>query len=323
MYCVGCGSTLPAEAQFCQRCGKRSIPDEPNGEPNSQTTANKVPDGSGSVSTDAQDAQDRLVSEKDEPEAQLKEGTAESVKAGQKAPPRHANPGSITLGIAALICLVLGAVQGFIPIFMLEGLAFAGVAWFCAVKWPLSEAANVSVLVFSLLLGGLVGVTLDQDTISTRYRYLSQGSAQFRIDERAGRTDRLYSGGWSPVAYDRAPEELDALALLWKVNMTDGSWESPIAGGRICFAVENTSEYVLKAIDIQVSIAKSNDPAAKDESGFIKVDPGKAVNVKLQSEFGGLIPPGGNLRMCGPAPRNLSSGETWSYTLQHYYGWKR
>ena len=214
-----------------------------------------------------------------------------------------------------MVCLILAAVQGFIPIFIIAGGAFAGLAWLCAVKWPLSSVPHSVVLVVSLLLAALVGVVLDRDTFGPRYRYLSQGGAQLRVDEKAGRTDRLYTGGWVPIAYDRAPQELDKLPLVFTVNMSDGVWGSP--SGRICFTVDNKSEYVLNTIDIEASIG------AKDENGFSKIDPTKTATVKLRSEYGGLLSPGENTRMCGPAPRELSADETWSFTLQHYYGWKK
>jgi hypothetical protein len=144
-------------------------------------------------------------------------------------PARYANVGSITLGAFALICMILGAIQGFIPIFLIEGVAFSGLSWLCAARWPLSSRVFSAVFVSSLLLAGLVGVTLDQDAFGPRYRYLSQGSVEFRIDEKAGRTDRLGSGGWYPVAFDREAQEVPA-----SVELTKGYWPSSIGSGKIC-----------------------------------------------------------------------------------------
>ena len=338
MFCIGCGSTLPNEAQFCPRCGKRTILDQSSSSPSlSQTPPRTDTVGDDYGSLDLREQCDGLEAgaephtgmdvnaptpsqstETPEPDGSPASVSVAPVASAPKGPSRYVNAGSITLGIFALICVVLGAVQGFIPIFLIEGFAFAGLAWLCAVRWPVSEAVRGSVLVASLLLAALVGVTLDQDSFGPRYRYLSQGSVQYRVDERAGRTDRLGTGGWYPVAYESEAKEINLLDAIWNVNLTKGYWAGAIAGGDICFSLNNSSGYVIDRITIEVKTEK------KSEAGTEK-DNSAAVNqeVILKSYGGGLIGPGQNSMVCASSPRDLSADETWSYEFKSIYGWKR
>jgi hypothetical protein len=268
-----------------------------------------------------------------EPDSSPSSVSAEPVTSEPKDPKRYVNAGSITMGIFALSCVVLGAVQGFIPIFLFEGFAFAGLAWLCAVRWPVSDAVRGAILVASLLLAVLVGVTLDQDSLGPRYRYLSQGAVQYRVDEKAGRTDRLGTGGWFPVAFDK--EAVDVIDVLHgnmfdiplENNLTNGMWTPSLAWGRVCFnlSVASSSVFVLKGIDIEVSINKKGD-APPGKSNFY-TDAQKTFDntfpLSLHNEGGGLMVPGGTYLVCGSAPRDLSADETWSYSLKHFYGWKR
>ena len=250
--------------------------------------------------------------------AQPEAGTGTTVIQKAKSPARYANAGSITLGAAALICVVLGAVQGFIPIFLIEGVAFAGLAWLCAAKWPLGQSLHSVVLVGSLLLAGLAGVSLDQDTFGPRYRYLSQGSVQYRVDEKAGRTERLGNHGWYPVAFDSEAKEINALDAILTVNLTKGYWEPAIAGGDICFTVSNSSGYILDRITIQVQTQKKNDAnAGKGDASALN------QQIVLKSYGGGLIGTGDTVLACASSPRDLGTDETWSYSDVHIYGWKR
>ena len=143
MYCAACGSTLPIEAQFCPRCGKRSILDEvtpdtalpetptntgidtkDNGkmlepEPSPQSEANSAPPASETNTTTNAVAQ---------------AFGAKTSEQNSTVANKFLNAGSITLGVVGLICLVLGAVQGFIPIFLIEGVAFGALAWLCPAR---------------------------------------------------------------------------------------------------------------------------------------------------------------------------------------------
>jgi hypothetical protein len=348
MYCVACGSLLPNGAQFCPRCGKRSdldggAPDAvPSGEPSQSSLVadennntlvprpdgrsedrpaletSTIADGTAPATSPESGEPGQFVGESVEPESATPEASAAPVTTDAKSPARYANAGSITLGAVALICLVLGAVQGFIPIFLIEGAAFGCLAWLCAAKWPLSQSLHSVVLVSSLLLAGLVGVILDQDTFGPRYRYLSQGSAELRVDEKAGRTDRLGSRGWYPVAYDSEAKEINALDAIWTVTLTKGYWEPALAGGNICFTVSNTSGDILDRITIQVQAQKKSNPdASKDSAAALD------QQVVLKSYGGGLIGTGDTTLVCASSPRDLTADETWSYTDIHAYGWKR
>lgn len=278
MYCISCGSLLPNEAQFCPRCGKRngaeatasrSGSSEPASAGESEASSSLPPseidtaaNGPALPTGDEGREARQSTSETRNADSPTEAGTGTTVIQKAKSPARYANAGSITLGAAALICVVLGAVQGFIPIFLIEGVAFAGLAWLCAAKWPLGQSLHSVVLVGSLLLAGLAGVSLDQDTFGPRYRYLSQGSVQYRVDEKAGRTERLGNHGWYPVAFDSEAKEINALDAILTVNLTKGYWEPAIAGGDICFTVSNSSGYILDRITIQVQTQKKNDANA-------------------------------------------------------------
>jgi hypothetical protein len=343
MYCAACGSTLPIEAQFCPQCGKRNVLDEvtsdiaiseapakteietrgigdiPEPEQNPQTEANSAPPASETNTTI------NTV-----PQAVPAEPAAENSKVTNN----FLNVGSITLGVVALICLVLGAVQGFIPIFLIEGVAFAALAWLCAARWPFSPRVFSAVFVTSLLLAGLVGVTLDQDTFGPRYRYLSQGSVQYRVDEKAGRTDRLRSGGWLPVAFDKEATEVPIIPEL-----TKGSWSSSFGygTGKVCFRIDinpfakylsygNPSEYIIDRITITAQIQSKNG-SVPGNTGSTSSDPNGPVvsenEITLKGDGGGFINSEEATEVCGSSPRDLADGETWSYTDMHVYGWKR
>ncbi len=338
MFCDGCGLALQNGAQFCPRCGKRAVLAESASAPSQSNTlpqAEKVADANTNmrerelgeqlevrVEPEAggivDDGSSPPPSETSEPSGSVLFASVAPVTPDPKSPKRFANTGSITLGVFALICLVLGAVQGFIPIFLIVGFAFGGLAWLCAVRWPLSAGVHAAVLVASLLLAVLVGVTLDQDSFGPRYRYLSQGSVQYRVDERAGRTDRLGAGGWYPVAYDSEAKEINALDTIFTVSLTKGYWEPALAGGNICFLITNTSGYIVDRITIQIQTQGKSDAKAGNDSAAA-VD----QQVILKSLGGGLISPGQNSLVCASSPRDLSADETWSYTDVHVYGWKR
>lgn len=334
MYCISCGSLLPNEAQFCPRCGKRngaeweasrSASTEPvsagESEANSsrpQSETNTEADGAAPPIGNEGSEADQSASETRDTNGPSEAATGATVIEKEKSPARYANAGSITLGIAALICVVLGVVQGFIPIFLIEGVAFAGLAWLCAAKWPLGQGRHSLVLVGSLLFAGLAGVSLDQDSFGPRYRYLTQGAVQYRVDEKAGRTDRLGNHGWYPVAYESEAKEINALDAIWTVNLTKGYWEPAIAGGNICFTVSNTSGYILDRIAIQVKAQKKNDAdAGKSDASALN------QQIILKSYGGGFIGTGDTVLACASSPRDLTADETWSYTDLHIYGWKR
>lgn len=331
MYCISCGSWLPNEAQFCPRCGKRNGAEaaasrfaaiEPVSADESEANLSSPPsetntgaDGTAPPIGDEGSEAHQSASEARDTDGPSEAATGATVIEKRKSPARFANAGSITLGVAALICVVLGVVQGFIPIFLIEGVAFAGLAWLCAAKWPLRQSLHSVVLVGSLLIAGLAGVTLDQDTFGPRYRYLSQGPTELRVDEKAGRTDRLGSSGWHPVAFDKAAEQLPSSDFLaFDFALKDGHWgPNWPSGNEICFTFENPSGYVIKTLSVQIEVKDKDGKEAKDASQI----------VGLAREGGGLIDTGETSRVCAPAPGNFPEGGNWSYTYVGAYGWKR
>jgi hypothetical protein len=315
MYCIGCGFDLSNEAQFCPRCGKRSTLGDPvlDHPPEIETLATE------NIAKDEVNAleSDRTTSD----------DSSSLAPVDLKGRTRHANAGSITLGVFGLIFFIVGAVQGFIPIFLIAGLAFGGLTWLCAVRWPLSEVLLSVVLASSLLIAGLVGVTLDRDSFGPRYRYLTQGNQQLRIDEKAGRTDRLGSNGWYPVAFDKDAQEMSDIGSLFTISLTKGQWTSTL-GGQICFTASNSSSsgYIVDRITIRVKTQKpAANPPAKDsaQTKDYSMYGSNENEVVLKSYGGGLIGPGQESLVCGSSPRDLSADETWSYSGEQIYGWKR
>lgn len=343
MYCVACGTLLPNKAQFCPRCGKPNGPEEIAPQPSSSEPATEgdsdaslslprsesdaMENGTASSARNGVEEARQFVGENLGADSFSPAPSAATVTQEAKSAARYANAFSIPLGVGALICLVLGAVQGFIPIFLIEGFAFAGLAWLCAAKWPLSKSLHSIVFVSTLLLAGVVGVTLDQDTFGPRYRYLSQGSAQIRVDEKAGRTDRLGNSGWYPVSYDKEAQEVPGNGIVPPISLTNGSWTSLFGGGKICFTAANSTDYILSKITIAVQTQKKSG-AAQGDAGSSDKSTGAYSNAfgqptVLESLSGGFIGTGDTALVCASSPRDLSSDETWSYTDVHAYGWKR
>lgn len=340
MYCAECAFSLPAGAKFCPRCSKRNVLAEttpgtaPEGASPQDEEAKPAPktdtdlDGSASVASDEPGTPHRFVWEALEPESPPPP-PAPSESAGAEGPKprlRYANAGSITLGAFALVCLVVGAIQGFIPILLIEGVAFGGLAWLCAARWPLTPLLHSIVLVSSLLLAVLVGVTLDQDAFGPRYRYLSQGSVQYRVDEKAGRTDRLGNGGWFAVAFDREAEEVPANGPLTQIELTNGEWvpvSSGSMGGQVCLLAKNSSDYIVDRITISVKILKRAGASAGKDDALDQYLSGWGQQVVLKSYGGGFIGARETRLACGPVPRDLAADETWNFAVSNAYGWKR
>ena len=186
--------------------------------------------------------------------------------------PRRLGIEPLVLAFIAILSFVLGFVQGLIPVFLILGFLFGLLALLYFLKHPLSELLRAIVLVASLVLCGVLGAAINQDASGLHYRYLKEGSTQYRVDERAGRTDRLETGGWVPVAYDRPAQPVPGLL---PVLLTSGSWRSgPYEFDKICFTADNSSGYVVDRIVISVGL-QSKSPIAQDvtlksDAGFIQ-----------------------------------------------------
>lgn len=351
MYCVACGLLLPQEAKFCPRCGKRNGTEEIS---IADTSLDSAIDGETHVSSSS-GRRDGESNAETAQQASLHEarGNGQSVTGAQtpdsaepiasneqkieklKSGVRYANAGSITLGLAALTCLVLGAVQGFIPIFLMIGVAFAGMAWLCAARWPRSQSLHALVLPTALILAGFVGVALDQDVLGPRYRYFSKGSTQYRTDEGSGRTDRLGSHGWYPVAFDKPAQEIEGLDAA-RIDLINGKWshkdpylpytQPNLRFDGICFDVVNSSDFTIDRIVLDIEIDKKNNGGTGNnepskESSETQSQTSQQVVI---TGFGGnLIAVGSTDQACAASPRDLADDEGWNYKIVHVYGWKK
>jgi len=137
------------------------------------------------------------------------------------------------------------------------------------------------------------------------YTYLQQGNAQYRVDSAAGRPDRLGTGGWETVSFDRPPESLQLNESL--VSLNKGEWGPK----DICFEASNNSSAVLQDIEILVSL----DPKPVDDNYWDDF-------ITLKRDAGGYLEIGKTSLFCSPAPRTFPSGSTWTYKLLSVTGWK-
>jgi|ERR1017187_764066 hypothetical protein len=194
MYCVQCGSALSNQSQFCSNCGSRRVFPEKSCDPDSQGTPPQAnePEGEDRKIAEKAGAQQSEVSPSPQKfEKNIRRavsalaGSAASEEAKPHTLPRYANVGAIIMGAFAFICGILFAFSGLTPIFLAEAVAFGALAWLCAVRWPLSQRVHAIVLICSLLIAGLVGVTLDQDIFGTRVRYPSVGPPRVQPSDQS------------------------------------------------------------------------------------------------------------------------------------------
>lgn len=222
---------------------------------------------------------------------------------------------SYVLCVIALLSFVLGAIQGFIPVFLILSVLFGSLALLCFLKYRSMEPLRAFVLAASVLLAGVLGVALDQNTFGVHYRYFSQGSAQYRVDERAGRTDRLEANRWVTVAYDKPAQPIPMMGPFPPITLNSGDWSSGpfnnLSNNKICFTAENSSNYVIDRIVVSVGL-KNNSHLPQD--------------VTLKSDMG-LIEPGDTESVCGKGSpeilSQISATNSWVYSFGMAYGWRR
>jgi hypothetical protein len=146
---------------------------------------------------------------------------------------------------------------------------------------------------------------------SDRYTYLKEGEAQFRVDNEAGRTDKLEgANGWQPVSFDRPPENLPT-EQAQKLFPTAGKWERSGFNDKICFHVLNDSDYVVESVRVLVSI--NPKPADADDLGDAVI---------MKAYLGGLLARGRQDLFCGDAPRPLPGTANWTFGDLRARGWK-
>lgn len=228
--------------------------------------------------------------------------------------------GALIYAIFALICLVVGIIYGFTPIFLIAGIVFGLLSWLLVWRWPLSTVWHSALLALVIAIAVTVGIAFDQDAFGVRYRYLSKGNNELRIDERKGRTDQLEVNGWHPIAFDKEavslpPDENNSVAL------DKGAWKSNYGSGEICFNVINSSRYVINRITITVSVNDESGNIQKDVSdekyGWMYLN-NRGVTILTANK---LIDVGETSEVCATKPRGLNGKETWSYDHAVSWGW--
>jgi hypothetical protein len=227
----------------------------------------------------------------------------------------ESNFGSIIFALFAMLSLLVSVLKGIVPIYLVESAIWAGLAWYWYKKNLVGPRVNLAVVVVAVFVAAGEGVVVGLHAGGESYTYLKEGSVQFRVNARLGRTDRLWSTGWVPVSFDAPPEDLPADTMS-SISLFSGTWQSGLYGAtdKVCFDLQNDSNYVLRDVAVHVSI----DPKPTD-------DPfgGLANTVNMKVENGGLLDRGAHDRFCGEAPSHLTSGAKWSYDSPTAKGWKQ
>src|ERR1035437_7110657 len=212
----------------------------------------------------------------------------------------------------AILTLIATTIKGFVPLDLLEVAFWAVLAWFWHKKKIVSQVSRVVVGILAILVAFGEGYSVARHS-TTSYTYLQMGSHQIRIDNSVGRTDQLWTTGWKPISYDRPASEISLgesshlLDGIWLIPLSNGRW----TGQRICFDVQNKSTYVLKSIEILVTVT----PKSASE-------PPTKFSVVMHPEVYGLLDVGDNDTFCGTVVTFPGQAE-WSYDFQRYVGWKR
>jgi hypothetical protein len=281
MFCMKCGTDLPDDALFCRKCGYSF-----------SVTPTKIPP---IVETPA--GTDAPAVSHPAPT------TGPTQSASVNASP---NLGTIVFASFALLSLIVSFVKGIVPIFLVEAVLWGALALYWYKKKPTSQAATGVILLLAVAIAAGEGYLVGRQFGVKTYTYLQQGNAQYRVDNAAGRTDRLGTGGWEAVSFDRPAEPIPSADILWlAVEMSKGEWDFK---NEVCFDVSNSSSYVLQEIVILITL----DPKPADGN----------VYVNLKRYGGAPLDKGKSGRFCGSALRAFPSGSTWSYTITSETGWK-
>jgi len=280
VFCIKCGTDLPDDALFCRKCGF-SFPATSTRNPSTVAT---------SATTDA-------------PAVSYAFPTI-----GPALPsPATTGPdlGTIVFAGFALLSVIVSFVKGIVPIFLVEAVLWSALALYWYRKKPTSQASTAIVLLLAVAVAAGEGYLVGRQFGVKTYTYLQQGNAQYRVDNSAGRTDRLGTGGWEAVSFDRPAEPLPSADFWLAVAMSKGEWAF---NNEVCFDVSNNSGYILQDISILITF----DPKPADGD----------VYVNLKRYGGAPLDKGKSGRFCGSASRAFPSGSTWSYTITSESGWK-
>jgi hypothetical protein len=251
--------------------------------------------------------------------AQTVPGVSAAVTSGQRK--STLNFGTIVFATFSLLSLVVCIVKGIVPIYAGESVLWGILAWYCYKKSPLSQNANLIVLLLAVVVAAGEGYMFSRGSRDS-FTYLTQGKLQYRVNARNGRTDMMLSTGrWHPVSFDRPSEEIPYSASLnvtfsrenWGPSLRDLSssyeeFSSPNHPQDICMDVQNNSRFVLEKVTILISL----DPESSDKYDHI---------VELKDALGRLLDRGEKSKFCGPAPLPLSNSK-WSDSYLSVNGWK-
>jgi len=215
------------------------------------------------------------------------------------------NLGTIVFAGFALFSLVVSFVKGIVPIFLVEAVLWGALALYWHKKKPTSQATTAIVLLLAVAVAAGEGYLVGRQFGVKTYTYLQQGNIQYRVDEAAGRTDRLGTGGWEAVSFDRPAEPIPSADVFLAVSMSKGEWAF---NNDVCFDVSNDSGFVLQDIWIQITF----DPQPPEGNLFLN----------LKRYGGAPLDKGKSGRFCGSASRAFPSGSKWSYTITSEGGWK-
>lgn len=142
-----------------------------------------------------------------------------------------------------------------------------------------------------------------------RYKFLNEGSLQFRYDRYSGRTDQLVpTEGWVPVGFNRPSEEVPTA----NIQLSGMRW----LGNRVCAEVNNESDYLVKSVIVQMCVnAKGCDQDMIDQA--LQARDG-ALTLSLQP-VGYLLQKGETGRFCAEAEEAAYP----AYTVLGAKGWKQ
>lgn len=164
------------------------------------------------------------------------------------------------------------------------------------------------------LIGFLSVLLLCSCHSSERYKYIKDGDTQVRIDERAGRTDRLTNIGWIPISFDKPSVKVPETELK-RVSATLIAKDifDVLDISKACYTVDNDSQYVLKEVWIDLPVRELSADKNKNVPLLIPID----------SQSGGFAPVGGKFPMCYHGSHIEPNWDTRSASIVSATGWKQ
>jgi hypothetical protein len=289
VFCTFCGIELPDDSRFCKKCGFAFGADE------------------------SQKSSDHPTGEKQAPSA------APGVPFNSTLTRSNSNFGTFVFGGLSVLTLAICFAKGIVPIYLAEAALWAALAWFWHKKHVTSPVANGAVLLLAVALAAAEGFLIGRQP-AENYKYLQTGNAQFRVNERSGRTDRLTNAGWRPISFDKPAEAMprDSMDFEFGLGLMNGTWigDPENAGpGEICYDLENKTDYVLRDVTIEVDFEPTPPP------GINPIDLALG-SVVLRGGPGGLLDTSATSRFCGAPLKKLPDGSKWSSKLVSATGWK-